>query len=224
MMAEKNWVPQALLAFVAFCQKWKAVLKNAANVTAFGWVQQAVTACLDAIDAFLTAYDAWTEDDSSLKKAQRDDAHKAAEGAIEHFAAHQVRYNELMTETQKLELLGVRTWHPGHPINVPGSVPELSTRPGHICQVIVDYKDLGSEHWGKPDKVHCIEIRSGFLDHPPTDIEAELPNSDVDTSHPFKKTYKEEDRGKTVYFAGRWEIAREGKKGDFGPVASAIVP
>jgi hypothetical protein len=30
--------------------------------------------------------------------------------------------------------------------------------------------------------------------------------------------------GKTVYFAGRWEIEREGQKGDFGPIASAIVP
>jgi hypothetical protein len=219
-----SWVPQALLEFAAFCKKWKAVLENAANVSAFGWVQAAVTACLTAITAFLAALDAWTEDDSSMKKALRDDAHKAAEQAIEHFAAYQVRYNELMTETEKLELLGVRTRHPGHPINVPGTVPELSTRPGHIGQVIVDYKDLGSEHWGKPDKVHCIEIRWAFLDHPPVDIEAELFNSDVDTSHPFKKTFKEEDRGKTVYFAGRWEIAREGKKGDFGPVVSAIVP
>jgi hypothetical protein len=44
-----NWVPHALLAFVEFCKKWKAVLENTANVTAFGWLQQAVTACLDAM-------------------------------------------------------------------------------------------------------------------------------------------------------------------------------
>jgi hypothetical protein len=82
-----------------------------------------------------------------------------------------------MSETQKFELLGVRTWHPGHPINTLGTVPEPSTRPGHICQVIVDYRDLGSTHWGK-----------------------------------------------TVCFAGRWEINREGLKGDFGPIVSAVVP
>jgi hypothetical protein len=220
----KHWIPQALLAFAEFCKKWKAALETSAYVTAFGWVQQAVTACLAAIDAFLAALDAWEVDDSSMKKALRDDARKAAEEAIEHFAAYSVRYNENMTEIQKYEILGVRTRHPGHPINVPGTVPELSTRPGHIGQVIVEYKDLGAEHWGKPDKVHCIEIRWAFLDHPPVDIEAELFNSEVDTSHPFKKTFKEEDRGKTVYFAGRWEIAREGQKGDFGPIVSAVVP
>jgi hypothetical protein len=37
-------------------------------------------------------------------------------------------------------------------------------------------------------------------------------------------TFREEDRGKTVYFAGRWEIEREGRKGDFRPIVSAIVP
>ncbi|MDR1247761.1 MAG: hypothetical protein LBK63_00515 [Treponema sp.] len=218
-----SWVPQALLAFVEFCKKWKAVLNNSEYLTAFGWVQQAVTKCLDAITGFLTALDTWEANDSSLNKALRDDARKAAENAIEHFAAHQVQYNELMSETEKLELLGVRTWHQGHPITVPGTVPELNTRAGHVCQVIVDYRDLGSTHWGKPAKVHCIEICWAFLDHPPKDIK-ELINSAVDTSHPFKKTFGEEDRGKTVYFAGRWEINREGLKGDFGPIVSAIVP
>jgi hypothetical protein len=219
-----SWVPQALLAFAAFCQKWKAALGNSAYLTAFGWVQQAVTACLNAITAFLTALDTWETDNSSMNKALRDDTRKAAEEAIENFAAHYVRYNEKMTETQKYELLGVRTWHPGHPIEVPGSVPELSPRPGHIRQIIVEYKVLGAEHWGKPPKVHGIEIRWAFLDHPPTDIEAELTNSSFDTRHPFRITFREEDRGKTVYFAGRWEIEREGEKGDFGPIVSAIVP
>jgi hypothetical protein len=218
-----SWVPRALLEFVEFCKKWKTVLTNSEYLAAFGWIQLAVTKCLDAIAAFLTALDTWEANDSSLNKALRDDALKAAEDAIEHFAAHQVRYNETMSETQKLELLGVRTWHQGHPIAVPGTVPELSPRAGHVCQVIVDYRDQGSTHWGKPAKVHCIEICWAFLDHPPKDVK-ELTNSEVDTSHPFKKTFGEEDRGKTVYFAGRWEINREGMKGDFGAVVSAVVP
>jgi hypothetical protein len=103
-------------------------------------------------------------------------------------------------------------------------VPELSAYAGHICQVIVNYKDMGAEHWGKPKKVHGIEIRIGILDHPPTDIETEMTISAFDTRHPFRKTFREEDRGKTVYFAGRWEIEREGQKGDFGPIVSAIIP
>jgi hypothetical protein len=223
-MAEKNWVPQALLAFVAFCKKWIAVLANTAYLIDFGWIEQTVTTCRTAINGFLTAMETWEKTDSSMNKALRDDAWKAAEEAIEHFAAHQVRFNEKMTEAQKYELLGVRTWHKGHPINVPGTVPELSTRSGHIRQVIVNYRDLGTERWGKPSKVHGIEILIGILDHPPVDIKAEMTISAFDTRPPFRKTFREEDRGKTAYFVGRWEIEREGEKGDFGPVVSAIIP
>jgi hypothetical protein len=215
---------QAILAFVAFNKKWKEALETAAYILSFDWTQPAVTGCLVAINDFLTAYDAWVADDSSLKRAQRDDARKAAEQALEYFATHSVRPNEKMTETQKYEILGVRTRHAGHPIHVPPTVPELSTRPGHIGQVIVEYKVLGAERNGKPAKVYGIEIRWAFLDHVPVDIEAELFNSAIDTRHPFRITFKEEDRGKTVCFAARWVIAREGEKGDFGPVVSAIVP
>jgi hypothetical protein len=221
---DSHWIPQPLLEFVEFCRKWKAVLGNSANVTAFGWEAQAVTACLAAIDAFLTAMGAWEAVDSSINRALRNDTRKKAKKAIEHFAAYQVRFNEKMSETQRHELLGVRTWHPGRRIEVPGTVPELSVRLGHLREIILEYKDLGAERNGKPDKVHGIEIRWAFLDRPPVDVEAELFNSAFDTRHPFRITFKEEDRGKTVYFAARWEIEREGGKGKFGPVTSAIVP
>jgi hypothetical protein len=219
-----SWVPQALLEFVVFCEKWMGVLNNGAYLAAFGWNQRAVTACLDAIAAFLKALGAWELSDSSLNKALRDEAWQAAEDSIMYFAAHYVRYNPEMTETGKRELLGVRTWHPGHRIALPFSVPELAPLPGHIRQIIVRYRAAAAERWGKPRKTRGIEIRWAFLTHPPVDIEAELTNSSFDTRHPFLITFKEEDRGKTVYFAGRWEINREGQKGDFGPIASAIVP
>jgi hypothetical protein len=219
-----SWIPQARFLFVAFCKKWKEALETAAYILSFGWPQPAVTACLAAIDGFLSAHDAWVADDSSMKKAQRDDAWAAAEKAIGHFAACHVRGNEKMSETQKYEILGVRTWHRGHPIPVPGSVPELSILLGYIRQLIVLFKVLGAERWGKPPKVYGIEIRWAFLDHVPVDIAAELFNSALATRHPFRISFREEDRGKTVYFAARWVIVREGETGDFGPVVSAIVP
>jgi hypothetical protein len=219
-----SWIPQARLLFVAFCKKWKEALETAAYILSFDWTQPAVTRCLAAIDGFLTAHDDWVADDSSLKKAQRDDAWAAAEKAIEYFADHSVRMNEKMSETQKYEILGVRTWHHGSPIHVPGSVPVLTILLGHIRQLIVQYKVLGALRNGKPPKVYGIEIRWAFLDHVPVNIAAELFNFAIDTRHPFRITFREEDRGKTVYFAARWVIAREGETGDFGPVVSAIVP
>jgi hypothetical protein len=40
----------------------------------------------------------------------------------------------------------------------------------------------------------------------------------------IRSVRNEEDRGKRLYMAGRWEIEREGVKGPFGDIVSAIVP
>jgi hypothetical protein len=85
---------------------------------------------------------------------------------MEHFANTSVRYNEKMSEAQRLDLFGVLTRHPGSPIPVPATVPVLSPRQGHAAQIVVDYQDQGSAKRGKPGRVHGIEIRWGFSDTP----------------------------------------------------------
>jgi hypothetical protein len=51
---------------------------------------------------------------------------------------------------------------------------------------------------------------------------ADIPNSSFDTRSPL--TFAGEDRGKRVYFAGRREISREGKKGDLSEIVSELIP
>jgi hypothetical protein len=218
-----NWIPQALLELAAFCRKWKTNLEDPANLTAFGWNQQEVAACLAAIDGFLTALETWQAVDSTLNKGLRDEAREKAVKAVELFANTSIRFNQSMSEAQRLDLFGVVTRHPGSSIPAPTTVPELSAGPGHIRQIVLEYRDQGSAKRGKPPKVHGIEIRWAILDHPPTGVEL-LANSAFDTRHPFTISFGEEDRGKTVYFAGRWEISREGEKGDFSAIVAAVIP
>lgn len=72
--------------------------------------------------------------------------------------------------------------------------------------------------------MHGVEIRWAFRDEPPLDIEQDLGNSAFDTNSPHKLVFKEADRGKRIYLAGRWEIEREGEKGECGDIVTAIVP
>jgi hypothetical protein len=51
----------------------------------------------------------------------------------------------------------------------------------------------------------------------------QLVQSSFHTRSPFTLEFHGAERGKTVYFALRWENTR-GEKGPFGPVQSAIVP
>jgi hypothetical protein len=109
-------------------------------------------------------------------------------------------------------------------IPAPATVPELTPSAGVPRQLLIAYRDKGSARRAKPPGVHGVEIRWAFLDQPPLDIEAELTRSSFDTRSPLVLTFEEYDRGRRLYLAGRWEIIREGIKGDFGDIVSAIVP
>jgi hypothetical protein len=123
------------------------------------------------------------------------------------------------------EEAGVHNRRPRRPeIPRPSTVPELTPDPGVPRQLLISYHDKGSSRRGKPADVHGIEIRWAFTDKPPLHIEEELTRSSFDTKSPLELTFEENDRGKRLYLAGRWEISREGIKGDFGDIVTAIVP
>jgi hypothetical protein len=51
----------------------------------------------------------------------------------------------------------------------------------------------------------------------------DLTNSSFDTHTPLTLEFADEDRGKVLYFALRWENTR-GEKGPFGAIMNAIIP
>jgi hypothetical protein len=86
----------------------------------------------------------------------------------------------------------------------------------------VHYRDKNKLGIGKPKGVHGVEIRHEILDEPPKDWD-QLRNSSFDTRTPAQLVFKGEDRGKTVYFALRWEN-NVGEKGPWSEIYSAIIP
>jgi hypothetical protein len=51
----------------------------------------------------------------------------------------------------------------------------------------------------------------------------DLRHSAFDTHTPLTLSFESDQRGKTLYFALRWENTR-GEKGKYSPIASAIIP
>ncbi|MDR2795302.1 MAG: hypothetical protein LBB47_01160 [Spirochaetaceae bacterium] len=91
------------------CEKWKAVLSDSAQLTAYGWEQAEVTAVLAAIDAFLAARAAYEADDSSAKRLVKNEAKDEAIDAMRDFANTSVRHNKKIPDSVKLSL-DVRLW------------------------------------------------------------------------------------------------------------------
>jgi hypothetical protein len=89
------------------------------------------------------------------------------------------------------------------------------------CLMIL-FWDLGSKSKAKPHDVHGAEICWAILDHQPLSVD-ELIHSGFCTRSPFKLTFDETDRGKTVYFCLRWESTR-GEKGPWSEIVMEIIP
>jgi hypothetical protein len=159
-----------------------------------------------------------TPPETAAKTRARKSSQKYLEEFINRFLRH-----EPVTDGDR-DNMGIHNPAPRRDqIPPPATVPELSPRAGDPRQIVVHYRDKGSERRGKPDDVHGIEVRWALLDQPPADIE-ELLHSSFDTRSPLILEFAEHERGKRVYMTGFWEIEREGIKGSPGEIVSAIIP
>jgi hypothetical protein len=108
------------------------------------------------------------------------------------------------------------------PVKPPTTYPEFIIDTSIIRCLIILFWNLGSKSKAKPPGIHGAEICWAILDHPPLSVD-ELIHSSFDTRSPFKLTFDESDRGKTVYFCLRWENTR-GEKGPWSEIVMAIIP
>jgi hypothetical protein len=104
----------------------------------------------------------------------------------------------------------------------PKSYPQFIVGTSVLRCLIIAFWDVGSKSKAKPHGVHGAEIRWAILDRPPVSVE-ELRFSDFDTHSPFKLSFDESDRGKTVYLCLRWESTR-GEKGPWSEIVMAVIP
>jgi hypothetical protein len=181
-----------------------------------------VTLLRGSYDIWHAAYEFTLKPHLPAQTLAKDEARKSAETVARPFVGQWLMWKQVSNEEREDMGLHIQKPRREH-IPPPSTVPELSPAAGHPRQIVVPYRDKGSARRGKPADVHGIELRWAILDHEPAD-ENELINSSFDTASPLYLNFGEHDRGKRVYMAGRWEIEREGLKGDLGDIVSAIVP
>ncbi|MDR1171363.1 MAG: hypothetical protein LBL24_02800 [Bacteroidales bacterium] len=109
------------------------------------------------------------------------------------------------------------------PSPVAKEAPEADTDTSVIGRITIGFFEKGNRHKkAKPEGQHCVEIAWVLSDTPVTRWDG-LIHSSVDTNSPFTLVFENDQRGKTVYFALRWENTR-GEKGPWGEIYNAIIP
>jgi hypothetical protein len=182
---------------------------------------------LSPIQTRLTAYEtafntAQNPNHGKVDVSNKNEARDALKSALRVFVKAYLSYNPTVTDADK-ESMGL----PLHdttrtPVPPPSTIPEMELDSSIIRQIILHFKDNGSEKRGKPHGVHGIELRWSLLETPPASVE-DLKNSAFDTATPYVFSFDETDRGKTIYICPRWEN-NKGEKDPWGEIIKAIVP
>jgi hypothetical protein len=131
--------------------------------------------------------------------------------------------NHLLTDTDR-ENLGLPVHKSGRtPSPVADKAPDVEVDTSVIGRLIFFFFEKGGHHKKKkPAGQHCAELVWIISDVPPLRWD-ELIHSAIDTNSPFELTFENDMRGKTLYFAVRWENTR-GEKGPWSEIMNAIIP
>jgi hypothetical protein len=163
---------------------------------------------------YLIAKDPATRTTVTIKA--KDEARKKLEEKIRSAVNEYLAYNHLVTDEDKVTLgLHVRDPKPTpSPISdVPPSIEARSGTAGNVDFHIIGPKPLGQ---------HGAEIVWAVLDTKPIGWK-DLTHSSFCTRSPLRLSFDGEDRGKTLYFAARWENTR-GEKGVWSEIMNVIIP
>jgi hypothetical protein len=131
--------------------------------------------------------------------------------------------NPILTE-EDLKMLGL----PVHkttrtPAPVATEAPDFDINTSVVGRITIEFFEKGNSHKkAKPVGQHCVEIGWTLSDTPITRWD-ELTHSSVDTHTPFTLSFENDQRGRAVYFALRWENTR-GLKGPWSTIQKAIIP
>ncbi|MDR1372867.1 MAG: hypothetical protein LBJ17_07110 [Dysgonamonadaceae bacterium] len=131
--------------------------------------------------------------------------------------------NPDLTNSQKLALgLHVpKTYR--NPSPVATESPDVNVDTSILGRLLFRYYERGHSHRkAKPEGQHGIEFVWVQSDVKPTRWE-ELIHSSVSTKSPLILEFENDMRGKTIYFALRWENTR-GQKGPWTEILSSIIP
>jgi hypothetical protein len=228
MSTAKDWLEQNHEALYHQANKTTNYLNLPGNLDRMGFsganLQWYNTEFTPKHTAFNTAFEDWenSAERTPAKTAELKSAEKVFRPIYRLLYGGFLKSNPLVTDTDLVEM-GMPERSSGRtPAPVPSSTVEAEVDASSPAVLTIHFKEHGSEKKAKPKGVHGAEAAWEILDTPPTDW-SQLTHSVFDTNSPLVLSFNGDQRGKTLYFAMRWENTR-GEKGPWSDIMKAIIP
>ncbi|MDR1421229.1 MAG: hypothetical protein LBI86_12720 [Treponema sp.] len=183
--------------------------------------QDALAVQQAAYAAWYNAYSVTLSPHTPVDTEAKNDAKKAAKAVIRPFVNQYLRFPPVTDEDRTAMGIPNKDIKPT-PVPKPEDIPEVEAQTPSPRTLSFRFRRVNMKRWGKPDDVHGMELVWLISDTPPEKVK-ELVHSAFATKSPLELEFEEDERGKKLYYAVRWETEAM-KKGKFGEIFSAIIP
>jgi hypothetical protein len=222
-MGKKRWYfPSKDADVIPWAKNFVTVL--AANTARWGIAADMVTSLCAMSAASAEAYTRrFLPDSGKGSVEQKVLARSALKTGVQNMVNGHINHNPAVTPDDRVAL-GLYVYGSGRsPVPVPVTTVVLRPAPGLVRQLVVHFTDSATpEKRAKPYEALTMELMCAVLPSPPAGIQ-DLARSVSVTKSPLTLTFREEDRGRTVYMAGHWKGHRQ-QDGPWSAIISAIVP
>jgi hypothetical protein len=218
-MAGKDYVPHGDGEFF----DWVKNLAAYASAHYQGWSVPDPAGTLTApLQEFTAAYEKFLDPNHGKVDTERkNEAKDKLVHTVRAYCQAWIMHNPNVTDEDRLEMRLPLYDKTRTPSGEPETRPVFRVLVFDIRRLKLEISDYGSIHIGIPRDYDGAVIYWAFLDTPPVSPEM-LTNSTLATHGHFMLEFKEEDRGKTVYIALRWQKGE--KKGPWSEIIGVIVP
>jgi hypothetical protein len=200
------------------------VLVLSANAERWGIAETLVQGLGNLSMAFRAAYTKRMQPDAGkVTVEQKNLALDALKKGVQNMVNGHINHNPAVTADDRVAL-GLYVYKPGRShVPPPTTTVVLRAVPGLVRQIVVYITDSATpERKGKPYEAEYAELACGVLPSPPTEVE-ELPRKVTASKSSVTITFREEDRGKTVYISGHWKGTRQ-QDGPWSGIITAVIP
>jgi hypothetical protein len=222
MSSGKDWVPRKEQNLLELCGTWDQHITDPQWTAGFGWDETEVGEVVAAIQMFMLARRNYLDDKTSFKRKDKDIAMKAAKAKMREFYESSIRFNKKIP-LEKKRILG---WRDPDTEPTPAGKPvkkiEFSLEPDGIRVIKVPFWVPDSDSKARPERSNGAVIKWRVGDKAFTSVK-ELTEDDLATHSPYVLEFNDEDRGKIVTVAMRWQGTTSGK-GQWSDIKSTIIP
>jgi hypothetical protein len=223
-MSGKDKIPDEDGAFNGYYKHYCQTVNQKTTGTDPEWTHIPASRKTDLNDGYAAWFTAWSklgQPHTSADILAKNRRKKEGKHTLRVFNNEFILYSTVVSEEDKVDL-GNKPANPPSPIPDPNTRPEFSIEILDIMRLAIHFWDQGSTSKARPYGMDGAVIYWAILDHVPANIK-ELTNSVLATRTPHILEFTEEDRGKRVYIAMRWQNEK-GRKGPASEIQSAIIP